>query len=80
MVSLVLGGAASGKSAFAEDLILAAPSRPLVYAATMEPWGEEAQKRNRPPPRPPGGKGLCNLRGAPGGKFSGDSRGRRRAS
>ena len=45
MVSLVIGGAASGKSAFAEDLILAAPSRPLVYAATMEPWGEEAQKR-----------------------------------
>ena len=45
MVSLVLGGAASGKSAFAEDLILAAPSRPLVYAATMEPWGEEAQRR-----------------------------------
>ncbi len=45
MVTLVLGGAASGKSACAEDLILAAPARPRVYVATMEPWGEEARRR-----------------------------------
>lgn len=45
MLSLVIGGAASGKSAFAEHLILAAPSRPLLYAATMEPFGEEARRR-----------------------------------
>ena len=45
MVTLVLGGAASGKSACAEDLLLAAPARPRVYVATMEPWGEEARRR-----------------------------------
>ena len=33
MVTLVLGGAASGKSACAEDLLLAAPARPRVYGA-----------------------------------------------
>ena len=45
MVTLVLGGAASGKSACAEDLLLAAPAWPRVYVATMEPWGEEARRR-----------------------------------
>lgn len=45
MVTLVTGGSASGKSAYAEDLVLQSPARPRVYAAAMEPFGEEARRR-----------------------------------
>ena len=47
MMTLVIGGAASGKSAFAESLCLAGPA-PRVYLATMEPApGEEAVRIGR---------------------------------
>ena len=45
MLILVTGGAASGKSEFAESLILRSKARPLVYLATMEIWDAEDRKR-----------------------------------
>lgn len=44
MLTLILGGAASGKSEYAERLVLS-QSGPHLYLATMEPWGEEGQAR-----------------------------------
>jgi adenosylcobinamide kinase/adenosylcobinamide-phosphate guanylyltransferase len=43
MITLVLGGARSGKSAFAQRLI--APEQPAVYIATAAPDDPEMQKR-----------------------------------
>ncbi len=45
MTVLVIGGAASGKSEFAESLLLKSPVRPRIYLATMEPFGAEARAR-----------------------------------
>lgn len=46
MTALVVGGAASGKSAFAEELLCKPPeSAPRLYIATMEPFGAEAASR-----------------------------------
>lgn len=45
MFTLVVGGAASGKSEFAEGLVLASPHRPRYYIATMEPFDEEGKAR-----------------------------------
>lgn len=44
MLSLIVGGAASGKSAFAQSLVLQL-SGPRVYIATMEPWDAECRMR-----------------------------------
>ena len=46
MMTLVIGGAASGKSEFAEALARQFAS-PRVYIATMQPFGEEALARIR---------------------------------
>ena len=43
-VTLVIGAAASGKSAYAESLCLGHDG-PRVYLATMEPFGEEGDRR-----------------------------------
>lgn len=43
MMHLVTGGSGSGKSEYGENLL--AGKGPLVYVATMEPYGEEAKKR-----------------------------------
>ena len=43
-VTLVIGAAASGKSAYAESLCLGHDG-PRVYLATMEPFGEEGARR-----------------------------------
>ena len=45
MLTLVTGGAASGKSEYAEQLILASPARSRIYLATMEIWDKEDQRR-----------------------------------
>ena len=44
MFTLVIGGSASGKSEFAEQLTQSLDG-PRLYIATMEPFGEEAQAR-----------------------------------
>ena len=44
MLTLVIGGAASGKSAYAESLTLKFPL-PRYYVATMQVWDEECAKR-----------------------------------
>ena len=45
MLTLVIGGAGSGKSAYAERLLLRVPCERRVYLATMEPFGAEAAER-----------------------------------
>ena len=44
MLAFIAGGAASGKSAWAESLAMALGGR-KCYIATMEPFGEEAEIR-----------------------------------
>ena len=46
MMTLVIGGAASGKSEYAESLLLHT-REPRYYIATMQPFGEEAMERIR---------------------------------
>lgn len=45
MFTLVVGGAASGKSEYAESLILQSPRLPRYYIATMQPFDAECQAR-----------------------------------
>lgn len=44
MLVLVIGGAASGKSSYAEERVLGLPG-PRFYIATMRPYGEEGLAR-----------------------------------
>lgn len=44
MVTMVLGGSASGKSAFAEKLVCSLEGK-RIYIATMEPWDGECRAR-----------------------------------
>ena len=46
MFTLIIGGAASGKSEFAEALVRRQGGRP-VYIATLMPWDEECRRRIR---------------------------------
>lgn len=57
MVTLVIGGAASGKSEFAEAHVLKLPGR-RIYLATMEPFGAEARARVERHRRQRAGKGF----------------------
>lgn len=45
MITLVLGGSGSGKSEFAESLLLKTESKNKYYIATMKVYGEEGQKK-----------------------------------
>lgn len=45
MLTIVTGGSGSGKSAFAEDRVLAFGEAQRVYIATMHPFDEESHKR-----------------------------------
>ena len=45
MLTLVIGGAASGKSEYAETLILRTGSLPRTYIAAMEPFDDECRAR-----------------------------------
>ncbi len=44
MLRLIIGGSASGKSEYAERLVSSLPGK-RIYAATMEPFGEEGRER-----------------------------------
>lgn len=46
-MTLVCGGAASGKSAYAEALICGTGENRRIYLATMKPFGKEAEERIR---------------------------------
>lgn len=58
MFTLVAGGAASGKSEYAEGLVLASPRRPRYYIATMEPSDDECRARIARHRRMRAGKGF----------------------
>lgn len=45
MVTLVIGGSGSGKSEYAEGLIMSRREGTRIYVATMKPWDEECEKR-----------------------------------
>lgn len=45
MLILVSGGASSGKSAFAEELICSSSPERRIYLATMQVWDEESRRR-----------------------------------
>lgn len=45
MMVLVTGGSGSGKSAYAEDRVLSFGEAKRIYIATMQPFGEEGEKR-----------------------------------
>ena len=45
MIALVTGGAASGKSEYAEELARRLKGSPKIYLATMEAWDEESLAR-----------------------------------
>lgn len=45
MMTLVVGGAASGKSEYAERLVVHAGDAPRIYIATMQPFDEESLRR-----------------------------------
>ena len=45
MMAVVTGGSGSGKSAFAEDMILSLGQGKRLYIATMHPYDEESYKR-----------------------------------
>lgn len=47
MMTLVIGGAASGKSEFAEALVLESGNHPRYYIATMQPFDDECRARIR---------------------------------
>lgn len=61
MLTLVIGGAASGKSEYAERLVLHAGNGPRVYIATMEPFDEESLQRIEKHRRMRAGKGFQTL-------------------
>ena len=45
MMTVVIGGAASGKSEYAEGLVLASACEKRIYIATMEPFDDESLRR-----------------------------------
>lgn len=45
MMTLIVGGSASGKSELAESLVVAAGAKKRIYIATMQPFDEECLKR-----------------------------------
>lgn len=57
MTTLIIGGARSGKSAYAESLLAALPP-PRWYVATMQPWDEECRARIAKHRRSPGRQGI----------------------
>ena len=61
MMILVTGGSGSGKSAFAEDCIVAFGNARRIYIATMYPFDEESRKRVKRHQAMRQGKGFDTL-------------------
>lgn len=61
MLILVSGGSGSGKSAFAEDLIVSSGLETRIYAATMQVWDAEGQARVDRHRAMRAGKGFATL-------------------
>lgn len=62
MIHLITGGSGSGKSAYAEDWLKQRKKEgPLLYVATMQPFGQEALKRIERHHRLRQGKGFETL-------------------
>ncbi len=61
MITLVLGGSGSGKSEFAEALLLETDSKNKYYIATMKVYGEEGQKKVDRHRRLREGKGFSTI-------------------
>lgn len=61
MLVLVIGGSGSGKSEYAEQRILEAGEPARYYVATMEPHGEEGQKRIARHRKLRAGKGFTTI-------------------
>jgi adenosylcobinamide kinase/adenosylcobinamide-phosphate guanylyltransferase len=45
MITLVIGGSGSGKSEYAESLVMSLGHGRRIYIATMKPWDEECRRR-----------------------------------
>ncbi|MBR1456573.1 MAG: bifunctional adenosylcobinamide kinase/adenosylcobinamide-phosphate guanylyltransferase [Oscillospiraceae bacterium] len=60
MFTLVIGGAASGKSAWAETRACSLPGQ-RIYLATMQPYGEESRARIEKHRAQRAGKGFVTL-------------------
>lgn len=60
MIALVSGGAASGKSAYAESLCLSL-GKPHIYLAAMQPFGDEGAARVRKHRAQRAGKGFTTI-------------------
>ncbi len=60
MFTLVIGGAASGKSEFAEDITINLPGQ-RIYLATMEPFDDEGRRRVEKHRQQRQGKGFMTL-------------------
>lgn len=60
MFTLIIGGAGSGKSAFAERLVQSLPGD-RVYIATMQPFDEECRRRIERHRAMRSGKGFATL-------------------
>ena len=61
MLILVSGGAASGKSAFAEELIVRSGLKERIYLATMQVWDKESERRVERHRAMRAGKGFATL-------------------
>lgn len=58
MLMLITGGSGSGKSAFAEDMVLSFGEADRIYIATMYPFDGESQKRVKRHRKMRSGKGF----------------------
>ena len=58
MLITVTEGSGSGKSAYAEKLVLKQGDARRYYLATMRPWDEECRKKDRKTPSDEAGKTL----------------------
>ena len=45
MITLIVGGSGSGKSEYAENLVMSLGEGRRIYIATMKPWDEECRRR-----------------------------------